>query len=118
MVATRPTIRIPGLPDGEAFTEKQLQERAYVALKKTLRDTLARQEPKLRVAADLVLELLQEDGTYKRYELIANGTQVRDPESRRVWSFAIGRKIVSDAAPRLFAAIAATKRTQELGQGP
>jgi hypothetical protein len=115
MQASRPKIRFPGLPDSEAFTDPVLADRAYAALRKTLQETRGRKDLRPRVGADLVLELLQDDGTYKRYELLANGTRVRDPESREVWKHAEGRKLVMDAVPRLFAA--ARKRTQERSRG-
>lgn len=108
-----PPIRIPGLPDGEHFIDADLLRQAYASLRDVVAHTPARKEPGLRVGVDLVIDVLQDDGTYKRYELIARGTLLRDPRSREVWPFLIGREMARRAVPRLVAASESAKRLRK-----
>lgn len=117
MSIPQPTLRIPGLPPAaEAFVDKGLQARAYAALRALLATPPQRKEPPFRVGADLVIELLQDDGTYRRYEIIANGSLVRDPESRETWPFRMGQIMLRDAVPRLISAAASAERTRNKAQ--
>lgn len=116
MSILHPTLRIPGLPAGEGFVDKALEARAYAELRTLLATQPKRNEPPFRVGADLVIEIVQDDGTYRRYEIIAGGTLVRDPESRKTWPFMMGKKMVQDAIPRLISAAEAAERTRNKAQ--
>ncbi len=93
-------IRIPGLPDDHTFSDSGLNERVLAAVQDVTR-TQPQREPPLRIGADLVFGVQGEDGAYRYYELVSGGTFLRDPETRALWPFPLGREILSDALPRL-----------------
>lgn len=102
-----PTLRIPGLPDAGQFVDADLRDRVHAQVRALVAKDGSGSDPRFRIGADLVIDVLQDDGTYKRFEVIANGTLLRDPESRRVWPFPLGPALVRDAIPRIVAAAAA-----------
>lgn len=107
--SVKPNLRISGLPEADQFVDADLQNRAYAQLRELVARTVPEHDPPFRIGPDLVMDVLQDDGTYKRYEVIAHGTLLRDAKSRGVWPFPLGPKLVDEALPRIVAAAKASK---------
>ncbi len=67
------------------------------ALEEVLR-TPASQPARIRMAPDLTFAIQLGDGEHV-FELLAGGTVLRDPVTRRVWQFKAGRAILQSLLP-------------------
>jgi hypothetical protein len=52
-----------------------------------------------RTAPDLTFEVQLADKKWKTFELVSAGTAIRDPESRGVWPFPPGKRMLAELAP-------------------